>query len=605
MAVFGNLRARLKKRVQTSLDEPQWTVLVNGKGWLCPFCAHVGVEALPQDEKERVEAILDHLVDAPCPDVHLGEGPLRPLAELRREASFRELRRKVKKELGRNQAWQLVDQRRRWYCPFCGEATEIEVPDDGSMTEQVLRDLCIHVEGCRSYARGKGGEKPVEELRAAIKSANRERKLMDDVRRKLEGDPLWRQKDPKARWVCPFCSKVLEHVDLSTTVVMFENAPRLIAQHLLQPCEPWKQGKQPQRVTLGPSPRGTDRILRVEPQTPLKAQTNGKPARTFKELGSSGDFDLIDDPEVKKLTASSRGGAKRGSSVIKAAQPDSSASVEWRREIERELAAVRQQVPGGLEYSGSLEDTVQAEARDAARVAEELPGFELRVLVRPARPARGDFVEVVRLGQNHLGILAGGVSGEDPEGALVAAMARNLMRIHARTERDPAQVLRNVNAEVFQDLEARTFVAALYAVLDGTKRTITIARAGIAPPALINSRRQPPLTLLETEGMVMGIDKGPIFDRTIVARPIELVPGDLLVFATNGVVELKNRNRDELGLERFHQTLRRYGGHEAEYLTSKLGQFLEDYTKETEPAFDACLVAVKLIESAKAVAQTT
>lgn len=588
MAVFSNLRTKLKKRVQGALSEPAWSVTVHGKSWLCPYCAKVGVEDLPDEEKHRVDAILGHLLDGPCPDLHLGEGTLRPLSELRREATFRELRRRVKRELTRNPAWQLMDVRRRWFCPYCGEATDIEVPKDRTMTEQVLRELCLHVEGCFAFSHGKGQEKPVESLKALVKAVNRSKKLADDVRRKLEGDPIWRQKDAKARWTCPFCLKVMDHIDLSSNLLMFENAPALIAQHLLSPCEQWKAGSQPRQSSSNSTntpATGMARIVRAEP-LPLK--------KTFRQMESSGEFQLIDDPEVKKVAASGRTRKpNEASSTVKAASPDSSASVEWRREIERELAAVKNAVPGVPDFSGSLEDTEQADAREAQKVAADLPGFEVRLLVRPAQPPRGDFVEVIRLDAQRLGLIVGGVTAEDAEGALVAAMARNLIRIHARTERDPAQVLRNVNAEVFQDLDARTFVAATYAVLDGPRRTLNLARAGMTAPMLLNPARKPAFSLLDTEGMVMGIDKGPIFDTTVVAHPVELSPGDLVVFATNGVLEVRNRAREELGLERLMGAVRRYGSHEAEYLTHKLGQLLADFSKDTDASSDACVLAIR------------
>ncbi len=605
MAVFSNLRSRLKKRVQGSLDEPVWNVIVHGKAWLCPYCGQKAVRRLPKDPEERVEAILDHLVDDPCPDVHLGEGTLRPLAELKREAGFRELRRRVKKSLNRNHSWQLMDSRRRWFCPFCGEPTALEIPADRTMTEEVLRDICLHVEGCYAYGHGKGQEKAHEALKTAVRRANRQKKLADDVRKKLEGDPLWRQKDPRARWICPFCGQTLEHVDLSSNLLMFENAPALIAQHLLSPCEPFKANATPQRVAGQNTPAsGMQRIVRHD-APPLP--TNGQ--RTLRQMESSGEFNLIDDSGSTRLTGSRRGRLLPGSSPSSSSHQtasssstrlpkmDPSASVEWRLEIERELAAVRSVVPGGLDYSESLENTEQAEAREAARVAESLPGFEVRLLVRPAQPARGDFVEVIKLDSSRLGIIAGGVTGEEQEGALVAAMTRNLIRIHARTERDPAQVLKNVNAEVHQDLDARTFVAALYGVLDGNRRTLTLARAGITAPVLLNARRNPAFALLDLEGMVMGIDKGPIFDAATVPRTIELTPGDLVIFATNGLLELRNRNRDELGLDRYLAALKRFGTHEAEYLVHKLGQLLEDFTKDSAPSTDACVMALKLSDS--------
>jgi serine phosphatase RsbU (regulator of sigma subunit) len=109
----------------------------------------------------------------------------------------------------------------------------------------------------------------------------------------------------------------------------------------------------------------------------------------------------------------------------------------------------------------------------------------------------------------------------------------------------------------------------------------------------VNPRRNPSFSLIDTTGMVMGIDKGPIFDSEIVARSIELAPGDLVCFATNGLVEVRNRAREELGLDRFLGAVRRYGTHEAEYLTHKLGQLLAEFSRDTDPSSDACVLAIR------------
>src|SRR5205823_5348540 len=102
-------------------------------------------------------------------------------------------------------------------------------------------------------------------------------------------------------------------------------APLLIAQHLLAPCEPWKAGKPPRQAssTTNTPAQGMARIVRQEP-LPLKPRSdvqpvNGKPSKTLRAIEGSGEFDLIDDPEVKKLTASGKR-SKAGSSVTKAVE---------------------------------------------------------------------------------------------------------------------------------------------------------------------------------------------------------------------------------------------------------------------------------------------
>src|SRR5262249_13619512 len=118
--------------------------------------------------------------------------------------------------------------------------------------------------------------------------------------------------------------------------------------------------------------------------------------------------------------------------------------------------------------------------------------------------------------------------------------------------------------------------------------------AGLTPPMLVSPRRSPPFSLIETEGMVMGIDRGPIFDTTLEKRRIDLAPGDLLFASSNGVLELRSASREELAGERIRTLVQKYGNHEAEYLIHKLSRFLEDFTRGTDPAADACFVAIRL-----------
>jgi serine phosphatase RsbU (regulator of sigma subunit) len=99
--------------------------------------------------------------------------------------------------------------------------------------------------------------------------------------------------------------------------------------------------------------------------------------------------------------------------------------------------------------------------------------------------------------------------------------------------------------------------------------------------------------------MVMGIDRGPIFDTTVQSRTFDLAPGDLVVFLSAGILEVRNPGREELGLERVHGAIQRYGNHEAEYLVHKLGQVLEDWSRGSEPGADACVAALKLAGAAR------
>lgn len=637
MALFGaRARGGHRKRVQRGLStQVSWQLQVHGK-WICPFCCTPALKVPEGELNDLVEAVLDHLDDS-CAEFRGGEGQERPLAELRRFAAYRKLRRQVKNQLVSNASWQLIDMSRRWFCPYCGDPTAIKIPKDRKMSEEVLQGIIDHVEACYGYDRGQGQEKPFAHLKAVVRYANQSRKLTENVRRKLEGDPAWRRKDPRNRWVCPYCLIPQEHIDLSSNLLMFENAPGLIAKHLAAACDAFREGAQPKplespssggsgsRVSpLDPSdaaavpdtnpklrpvkrdedvfqprqsspPVGLESSLagKVPPLAPesqtgsalwgrdgIRARTANK-GTTLRELENSGEFLLIDDPEVRSITSQKKSSEERSRAVS-----------EWRREIERELATVNSALPADL---GSGSGPVRGLAQEPLNDALAEYGLELGDVFLPADPPQGGFAEAIDLGTGRIALMAGGVIGEETAAALISAQARNLLRSCSGPDLCPSEVLKRVNTGLFADLDGRSFVAVTYILVDLKTARVRLARAGLqAAPVLMNTRRSPALMPLDSEGMVLGIDRGPIFNNALEVRSLELEPGDLLVLFTNGVLEARSTHREEFGLERMHHLVDRYGTHEVAYFTDKFQEYYELHLKGGGRALtDACVVALK------------
>lgn len=748
-----------RRRVAEALaGQPAWQVLAPPRAWMCPFCAQVGVEELPDGADARADACLAHL-EGGCPGWRSGEGAERAAADLKRAVSQRELRRRVKTDLVANPAWQLIDSQRTWYCPFCGEGTAVVIPEDRRMTDEVLGGIAGHLDGCYAF-RAQAPEKPLGQLKAIVKYANQSKRLAENVRKKLEGDPAWRRKDPRGRWICCYCLAVQEHIDLASQQAMFEAAPRQIAKHLAAACAEFKAGGAPKPLDApvtqsggilpmssgagGPSPlaapaptglpggRSSGRLPHLAPsdqgvvadrpraiggggdgkesgrekkvqsdlwgRDAIVAADKGRKPVTLREMEQSGEMVLIDDPEMRRLggasppekapdrppsgwgpvagnlaqvapvpkpqprpskppgeggwappekrrpsatnpTAPPARGREPASEVVHgwndagidmarsdddtpprgvAREPTPARGVarepepkrpepkrpsgrlrpqpapgpgqggespkarrqssDWRREIERELARVRSLAPGGsgehLASGVGVEDDLAALAR-TLRFAER--GLQVRQTTLRSTPARGDFIDLVDLGGDQVGLIAGGVLGEEPEAPLLAAMARHHARSRLVRGADPRAALIEINREMFSDLEGRTFVALLLATLDLHSMRLDVARAGLSAPLLVNPARPEPLVVLHTDGMVVGIDKGPVFEPALTRRSFELVPGDLLALFTNGAVEARSHAREEFGLERMHALTRRYGTHELEYFTDKLRECFESF----------------------------
>ena len=669
MALFGaGAHGKRRKQVERNLEgSPSWGLVVKNK-WVCPYCAQLA--GIPTDaQADRVEAILDHL-DGACPDYRGGEGTEQPFPTLRQVATRRALRTMVKQQLVKSRSWQLIDYSQRWFCAYCGDATSVLIPKDRKMTEQTLKGIMAHVESCYAYERGKGREKPFKHLKAIVRYQNQSRKLAENVRSKLEGDPVWRRKSPRNRWICPYCLVAQDHIDLSSNLLMFENAPSLIAKHLSAACDPFKSGAQPQPLgakkadllkgfadreipdgdvfanserlgdlrppvdpvtghrstsrlptldtDLGPdtTDKGSGKWERLatpserysrtlwgkDGQTAQKRAQNSDAGTTLRQMAESGEYLLVDD-ELNEFNEQQKpsDSETRPATAEKTEESRARSVSSWRREIEEELASVRS-LPTAFERSGehSVGGLRQGDQGEDEKLAAELRlrerGLELRRVRVLAKSPRGDFVEAIPLGDNRMAVFAGGVAGDDSEAPLIAAMTKNLIKQNASSNRCPGEVLRRVNQDIFNDLDGRSFVAVAYALVDLSSCRARFARAGLAAPVLVNAAGGS-LRPLDCEGMVMGIDKGPIFNSSLEVRQVALEPGDLLAMFTNGVMEARNSRREEFGLERTHQLIERYGTHELAYFVDKFKEHFGLHARGRART-DGCVIAVKRAESA-------
>ena len=97
------------------------------------------------------------------------------------------------------------------------------------------------------------------------------------------------------------------------------------------------------------------------------------------------------------------------------------------------------------------------------------------------------------------------------------------------------EVMRRVNLMLFRDTKDQEFVTLFYGVLDARNRRLTYSNAGHHPAIVLRPDGQ--VRLLSSGGTVLGILDGTTYNE----RVIDLVPGDILLLYTDGVVEAEGR----------------------------------------------------------------
>jgi sigma-B regulation protein RsbU (phosphoserine phosphatase) len=177
--------------------------------------------------------------------------------------------------------------------------------------------------------------------------------------------------------------------------------------------------------------------------------------------------------------------------------------------------------------------------------AREVPGLDLAAASVPARELGGDFYDFLPYGKGRLGFALGDVSGKGTAAALYGSLAIGMLREHVVTHLcPPAEMLATLNCRLLSARFDSRFIAMLFAVYDAPSRKLTLANAGGPYPLLVRNGQ---VQAIRLEGVPLGLIHDTQYDETTV----DLEPGDVVLFASDGILESANAAQEEFGPERL------------------------------------------------------
>jgi serine phosphatase RsbU (regulator of sigma subunit) len=160
----------------------------------------------------------------------------------------------------------------------------------------------------------------------------------------------------------------------------------------------------------------------------------------------------------------------------------------------------------------------------------------------------------------------------------------------------PAETLTRVNAVLYKDTQRGMFVRLYYAILELQKRVLTCVSAGHNPMLLW---RKPSNTchLINPNGLALGIDKGPIFEKTLKEQTLQLSKGDRFVLYTDGVIESMNANNEQFGQNRFYLRAKELADQSSSDFLSQLMKEVGEHRGSTPQRDDMTLVTGRVADS--------
>lgn len=176
----------------------------------------------------------------------------------------------------------------------------------------------------------------------------------------------------------------------------------------------------------------------------------------------------------------------------------------------------------------------------------EVAGYEFaaRYVAGQGGGVGGDWYDVFVLPSGAVGVAVGDIVGAGLSAAVVMGRLRSALRAYALDHDDPAEVLTHLDRTV-QHFEPDTMATVLYAVIDPPAQRLQLSVAGHPVPVLALPDRPP--TLLD---LPIDLPMGVRAQRRRRTSTVELPPGALACFYTDGLVERRNSTLDA-GLERL------------------------------------------------------
>jgi serine phosphatase RsbU (regulator of sigma subunit) len=177
-------------------------------------------------------------------------------------------------------------------------------------------------------------------------------------------------------------------------------------------------------------------------------------------------------------------------------------------------------------------------------------GISIEALTITAYEVGGDYYDYINFSDDQLGFIIGDVSGKGTSAAFYMAEAKGIIQSLSKSFQEPRELLIRTNEILYETLERKSFISMLMASLNCKTNTLSFARAGHCPLLYYNSK-QNEASLLQPDGIGVGLEKGVVFRQKLKEEKVKCQSGDIFVFYTDGLSEARNHGGEEYGDERL------------------------------------------------------
>jgi serine phosphatase RsbU (regulator of sigma subunit) len=332
---------------------------------------------------------------------------------------------------------------------------------------------------------------------------------------------------------------------------------------------------------------------------PAEVRTNAALAQLLERQGSAHPL-VFDDNGPQLALPVSAAGALDGFFLLDGG-PYEAAELHFSTEIARETARALA-VAGHLGRQVETRTAVLVERREldnTRRALQQLvapdlpaiPGLDYAAEYwRGDRPG-GQFLDLVALPGQSLGVVLADLSGTGLDAAVRMAQLQTLLRSRFWAYADDLpELLQSTERALLGTRPAPGRMGIFLGCYRPATRTLKYVNAGALPPVLIRRGGEGAqvLRLSETAGALCAAP-----NETLQVADIVLESGDALAIVNRGVVEALNASAEGWGEARLTETLMAWENQRAADLVSLVLRTVEEHTGQQQAALDRTMILLK------------
>lgn len=212
---------------------------------------------------------------------------------------------------------------------------------------------------------------------------------------------------------------------------------------------------------------------------------------------------------------------------------------------------------------------------------------EVKGVSVPAREVGGDFFNYFEVDGGQVALIMGDVSGKGVGAALLMANIQASLRTRLSLGQDLSAVAEATDRDIEDNSPGPVYATLFVALLDPAARVLRYVNAGHHPQYVL---RAGALERMQSSGLPVGLMAG----RGYTERSVQLEPGDLLFFYTDGTVEAESESGDMFGPEQLEALLMSASKTGPDDILQRVEAAVTKFRGAQEPFDDETMMAVKI-----------